>query len=205
MTMIYTIRPGDSLTKIAKLHSATLAELLDLNLHIDNPDLIYAGQPINVPDSGNSGTGATSEGAPGEVEPNWMTIARGELGVVEYPGMEHNPRIVEYHATTTHKASTDEVPWCSSFANWCMIQHGLKGTNSAAARSWLHWGKKIESPKTGCVVIFSSSRGPASGHVGFFERSQGAHILVLGGNQKDAVNYSSYSKTRLLGFRWPKE
>jgi hypothetical protein len=44
-------------------------------------------------------------------------IAKAELGTTEVPGTQNNPRILEYHATTTLKATTDEVPWCSSFVN----------------------------------------------------------------------------------------
>jgi len=58
----------------------------------------------------------------------WMDIAVAELGVHEdsHPG-QHNSRILEYHQTTTLKATTDETPWCSSFVNWVMIQSGRQG------------------------------------------------------------------------------
>ncbi|MGR2462212.1 hypothetical protein ACUX4R_25305, partial [Salmonella enterica] len=46
----------------------------------------------------------------------WMTVARGELGVKEYSGkFNNNPRILEYHKTTSLGASEDEVSWCASF------------------------------------------------------------------------------------------
>jgi len=67
-------------------------------------------------------------------EPEWLVIARGEIGQKEIKGGKHNPRILEYHATTTRKATTDEVSWCSSFVNWCMTQAGYEGTNSAWAK-----------------------------------------------------------------------
>ncbi len=61
----------------------------------------------------------------------WMDIATAELGVHEdsLPG-QHNARIVEYHQTTTLKATDDETPWCSSFVNWVMKQSGRSGTNA---------------------------------------------------------------------------
>ncbi len=50
---------------------------------------------------------------------SWMKIALAELGVHEnsLPGHQ-NQRIIQYHAATSLKAQTDEVPWCSSFVNW---------------------------------------------------------------------------------------
>jgi lysozyme family protein len=55
----------------------------------------------------------------------WMDIAIAELGVHEdsLPG-QHNARIVECHQSTTLKATDDETPWCSSFANWVMVKAG---------------------------------------------------------------------------------
>lgn len=201
MTSIYTIQPGETLSQIADDFGVTLKQLLELNQQIDNPDLIFAGQQINVP-TGSGANGAGAASASGSA-PEWFSAAVGELGEREIPGSDHNPKIVEYHQTTTLKATDDETPWCSSFVNWCIKEAGIAGTNSAAARSWTSWGNKLSQPKKGCIVVFSSSRGPHSGHVGFFERLQNDHIVVLGGNQQNAVNYSSYPKARLLAYRWP--
>jgi uncharacterized protein (TIGR02594 family) len=201
MTDIHIVQVGETMVEIATVHNITLKDLLKLNPHIDNPDLIFAGQQLNVPGNGESRRDLGKDKLDGV--PRWFEIARRELGVSEIAGDEHNPRIIEYHSTTTYRARADEVPWCSSFVNWCVEQSGVAGTDSAAARSWSRWGKSLTQPRRGCIAVFSSSRGPHSGHVGFFERVEGNHVLVLGGNQSDAVNYSSYSKSRLLGYRWP--
>lgn len=202
MTDIHTIQAGETMTTIAATHGIKLNELLAINPHIDDADIIFAGQPINVP-TDDDGIRTTDVVISDADLPTWFNIAQQELGTVEYAGPAHNPRIIEYHATTTLKAPADEVPWCSSFVNWCIKDAGLAGTNSAAARSWLKWGKKLTKPKRGCIVIYSSSRGPASGHVGFFDRIDNNHIITLGGNQQNTVNYSSYPLSRLLGYRWP--
>lgn len=128
-------------------------------------------------------------------------IAKGELGVRETPGAAHTKRIIEYHATTTLKATTDEISWCSSFVNWCVTQAGLRGTNSAAARSWLNWGVQTDEPREGDIVIFQRPPNPQSGHVGFFVERIGDVIKVLGGNQSDQVKISNYPKVNVLGYR----
>lgn len=84
-----------------------------------------------------------------------------------------------------------------------MKEAGIEGSGSAAIRSWLQWGKKLSNSKKGCIVVYSSSRGPSSGHVGFFDRKEHNHIITLGGNQSNAVNFSFYPASRLLGYRWP--
>ena len=137
---------------------------------------------------------------------SWYKKALEELGTTEIVGGEHNERIVEYHATTSLHADTDEVPWCSSFVNWCMEQVGIKGTGSAAARSWLKWGMRIEEPRTGCLVVLKRGDNPRSGHVGFFVESvnHGKHINIVGGNQSNMVKLATYPAEDVLAYVWPK-
>ena len=138
------------------------------------------------------------------MKPVWLEIAEKEIGVIEIEGNKNNPRVIEYHQTTTLKAKEDSVPWCSSFVNWCITQAGIQGTNKANARSWLSWGKSIkEKPEIGCVVVFSRGSNPASGHVAFFLRETEKYVEVLGGNQGDCVCVSKFSKSTLLDYRYP--
>ena len=138
---------------------------------------------------------------------DWMDIARREIGQKEIRGRSHNPRIIQYHKSTSLRASTDEVPWCSSFVNWVVTRAGYKGTNSAAARSWLKWGHRISGPKPGCIVVFWRGKKDGwSGHVGFVTDVDLSRdkIRVLGGNQADMVKESWYSTDKVLGYRWPE-
>jgi hypothetical protein len=79
-------------------------------------------------------------------------------------------------------------------------------SRAAAARSWLAWGRKLDKPTVGCVVVFwRGKRDGWQGHVGFYAgRAKNGDILVLGGNQSDAVSIRPYPMERLLGYRWPK-
>lgn len=135
-----------------------------------------------------------------------MTVAYRETGVKEIMGDEHHMRILEYHQVTDLQAKTDEVPWCSAFICWCMEKCAIPSTRSALARSWLNWGIELEKPKEGCVVVLWRGRkdGP-SGHVGLFVKETEKSVYVLGGNQDNSVRLSSYSKERVLGYRWPSE
>ncbi|MDM8563259.1 TIGR02594 family protein [Candidatus Marithioploca araucensis] len=126
----------------------------------------------------------------------WFDIAIQEKGVKEIRGRVDNPRIVEYHQTTTLRATDDETPWCSAFVNWCMQQADIQGTNSASSRSWRNWGKRLREPRKGCIVCFN-------GHVGFYDSERGRKIMILGGNQSNQVNIIPYSKSRVLTYRWP--
>lgn len=149
--------------------------------------------------------------------PLWFARAYRELcaGVEEIPGRDHNARIVQYHATTTLKATDDETPWCSSLVNWCVEQAGLVGTMSARARSWLEWGTAQDVPELGTIMVLKRGAEPqpgpdvtdAPGHVGFFAgfaAGQGAgSVVLLGGNQGNRVSLREYPVSAILGQRWP--
>ena len=148
--------------------------------------------------------------APVPVNPQgapWMAFAIQEKGQREIAGkFRNNPRILQYHATTTLAASTDETPWCSAFVNWCLLRAGIIGTNSAAAKSWVNWGKVSAAIPGAITVLQDNSLQRGSGyHVGFLVQDTGSHYLLLGGNQHDEVRTSKYPKRswRLVAHRWP--
>jgi uncharacterized protein (TIGR02594 family) len=139
----------------------------------------------------------------------WLAMAEAEkaAGVKEYPGDADNPRIIEYHSTTSYGARDDEVSWCSSFVNWCLSEADIEGTDNAGARSWLHWGMPLKQPIKGCItVLWRKSPNSWEGHVAFYvgdHPQNNSYILLLGGNQGDSVCVAAYEKLRVLGFRWP--
>jgi len=134
----------------------------------------------------------------GDDVPIWMRIAAKELGVRERKNGE-NPRIIEYHSTTSLDATEDEVPWCSSFANWVFFKSQLPRTNSAAAISWLAYGS-VSKPRFGAIAVYSRTGG---NHVAFLLERTAAGDLVLGGNQSDAVTVTMHGINSLKGYRWP--
>lgn len=147
------------------------------------------------PKTAGSGGGAM-------VKPNWITVAEGELGTKEIEGSKHNPRVIEYHATTG-KFKDDETPWCSSFANWVMQQAGQARTGSASALSWAKYGKKLDKPAYGCIVAFD--HGGGKGHVGFVVGMAGGKLQVLGGNQSNMVKVSNFGTSEVAGYRVPAD
>ena len=148
---------------------------------------------------------ATTEPQPpaSPTELPWITIAKKEMGQKEFAGSKHNPRILEYHKTTSLKATEDEVAWCSSFVCWVFTQLKYLTTRSARAKSWLEWGIPLEVPIPGCLVIFTRDGG---GHVGFYDSGYKTGLIkVLGGNQSNTVKLSNYTEKNVIGYRWPKE
>lgn len=106
----------------------------------------------------------------------------------------------------------DEVPWCSAFVNGIAWELRLPRSKSAAARSWLAVGrdvKLVDAVADGDIVILKRGEGQqpdatvfnAPGHVGFYAGLSAGNVLVLGGNQDNAVGVAPFSNDRLLGIR----
>ena len=204
----YMVRSGDSMAKIASHFGLKTAELIAANPQVVDPRLIRPGELIIIPGMTSAKSVDVVTMPPKKGRPSWLVVAEREMatGIDEIPGTGNNPRILEYHLTTTlpgSMASQDETPWCSSFVNWSFVQAGIRGTNSAGARSWLKWGEPIDRPKRGAVTIFSRGSNQALGHVGFYWEQSGDRVLVLGGNQDNQVSIKGYLKKDLLGLRWP--
>jgi uncharacterized protein (TIGR02594 family) len=140
--------------------------------------------------------------------PRHVLIALGELGVAEYPGDEHNPRILEYHAATTlHSAAalTDEAAYCGSFMAWVWGCVGMTPPDKAfRARSWLKAGAVAGEPELGdvCVVkrrkqgsdVRTGSRG--GWHVGQYVNRTRGGIILLSANVGDRVGIDFFSSRR---------
>ena len=133
----------------------------------------------------------------------WLDIAEGELGVVEIPGPRSHQKIVEYHSATSGGKAPDGVPWCSSFVCWLMRQSGIPHPASKSSQAWLKWG--VGAPVTrGAIGVIRNPIRRYRGHVGIVAGyDYRMRIVLLGGNQKDAVSYRAYPFRKFVSFRLP--
>lgn len=135
-------------------------------------------------------------------EPKWLTEARRYIGEREIKGARHNPLIVQMWADIHRRGiDNDETPWCAAFVGAVLEHTGIKSTRFESAGSYRGWGSQLLQPALGCVAVFTRDGG---GHVGFVVgQNQRGDLMVLGGNQSDAVNIRSFSRSRVSGYRWP--
>jgi uncharacterized protein (TIGR02594 family) len=136
-------------------------------------------------------------------EPKWLELARLEIGQRERPGLGSNVRILEYFEATRYQAPRDEVPWCAAFVCWCLESADVRSTRSARAADFTSWGEPGWLVP-GAVVVFGKADPDAggSGHVAFCTGLDGADVLVLGGNQANAVNVARRPLARIVAVRW---
>lgn len=138
-----------------------------------------------------------------EREPEWMRQAVQFIGLSEIAGPKHNETILKWWRDIKRGGiKSDEVPWCAAFVGAMLEQSGVVSTRFESARSYLDWGQKLTHPVYGCVAVFSRDGG---GHVGFVTGlANDGKLLILGGNQSNAVNIRAFGRDRLTGLRWPK-
>jgi uncharacterized protein (TIGR02594 family) len=141
--------------------------------------------------------------APDTRTPPWVGIARSYLGVREVPGPHTDATIARWLSQLGAWWSEDSTPWCGALPAIVMKECGLAYPKAwYRARAWLSWGNACE-PAIGAVAVFERGAG---GHVGFIVgRDHMNRLLVLGGNQGDAVSIAPFTRHRLLECRWPAE
>jgi uncharacterized protein (TIGR02594 family) len=138
------------------------------------------------------------------MEPAWLRIARDDIGTRETRGAMTTPKIAGWLLRLRAWWRDDETPWCGvAVAAWMQAAGLALPKHWYRARAWLDWGVRLAGPALGCVVVFQR---PGGGHVGLVVGIDAQHrLMVLGGNQGDAVNIRPFDQSRVLGYRWPAE
>jgi uncharacterized protein (TIGR02594 family) len=141
-------------------------------------------------------------------DPIWLQHAKQFIGITEIAGPKHNESVLEFWKLVKLSGiKDDETAWCAAFVGAMLEKSGIKSTRSEAARSYLTYGIQCK-PTVGAIAVFDRSTSTKAwlGHVGFVvgEDSSG-NLLILGGNQGNAVNVKAFSRHRLITCVWPLE
>jgi uncharacterized protein (TIGR02594 family) len=141
--------------------------------------------------------------------PLWLQAGMSYIGTKEVPGAKDNKIIIDWAkeegGDIAHEYTHDSIPWCALFANMTLTKAGLKGTETLWALDFAgNWPSvKLLGPAVGAFAPMLRDGG---GHIGIVVgQDQNSNIMLLGGNQSDAVNIKPFARSRLnKGFWWPK-
>lgn len=139
-------------------------------------------------------------------QPRWLDEAWRELGQREIAGSADNPRIMAlYRDAGVDDVAHDEVAWCAAFVGACLKRAGFEATGSLMARSYSDWGEPADTAGAalGAVVVLKRGGDPSLGHVGFLIGETDSSLLLLGGNQANAVSVAAFPRDEMLAIRWP--
>lgn len=140
--------------------------------------------------------------------PPWLTWARGEIGVREIAGPNHQARIVRYWSLgeVPLDVNDDETPWCAAFACAALEQAGIRSPRTPRARGFSSGATLVPcDQRLGAIIVLSSDRGAASGHVGFLTGVGNGRVILLGGNQGNRVCEAPFDASRIVATVWPAQ
>lgn len=138
-----------------------------------------------------------------KVELPWVVEAMKDLGVREIKGSQHNSEVLQmWKDAKLSGIKNDEIPWCAGAMCAWLERAGIRSPRADSARSFVTWGKGLDEPEYGCIVVFTRNGG---GHVGIAvgQDSKG-NLLILGGNQGDMVKVSAFKRDRVSAYRYPE-
>lgn len=153
-------------------------------------------------------------------------VARLFEGTPEVDGPESNPLVLAMlklrvrgighalgrRATLDGWPTDDGTPWCGAAMQWWAYHCRLPiPPDPLRARQWLTVGRSIpwadaEMGNDYAVLSRGDYRpGPgvldAPGHVGLYAGHAGGQVILLGGNQSDAITRETFPTSRVIGLR----
>lgn len=98
------------------------------------------------------------------------------------------------------------TPWCAAFVNAILTEVGLPTTGSNLGSSFTSYGRRVKDPKPGDIVVIRGGRHSRT-HVGIYVgtemRGKRRYVRLLGGNQSNRVQISSYDASKIIAIRRP--
>ena len=184
--LVYVVKSGDNLTKIARKFKTTVGELRKHNQGIVKGDLIFPGQKINIygaagaPSPTLASSPAKPAPKPKAAEPTtpvvsnkgqplalidpvqrqapWMEVALREAK--QWAGA--NERNIEdnYHDLSGSLNANLSTAWCASFVNYCLKDSGCQYERSASSQFPISSRsfERIDKPVYGALVVLKNYR-----------------------------------------------
>ncbi len=131
----------------------------------------------------------------GEVMPPWIREAYKHKGVTETAPMVRDDAFVRMlfqdqglYDSWAIDQTVSAANWCAAFVSYCLRKAGesaLEGFNGIRALEYASYGTRVDRMVYGAIAVVQRSGG---GHVGFVVGKEGDNIIMLGGNQGNAVS-----------------
>lgn len=134
--------------------------------------------------------------------PSWYVAGAKDIGFHE---IGVNQGIDKFIASAKCGALGD--PWCAIWVNAKLEDAGIRGTRSAAARSFeTNTGfVRLSGPALGCIVtMWRGSIASGTGHVFLYDGENASGVRGIGANEDDGIRRSFHQPARIVGYWWPK-
>ena len=146
-------------------------------------------------------TTGTHSVPPIEAMPPWMAELHRRMGLHE---TRNSKSLIEFLMLGKYLGNPAKLPWCGDAIESAMaktLPDEPLPSNPFWAQAWAAFGIKVPAIVGAIGVIRWSA---SSGHVGTVAGVNGSKIILLGGNQSNAIKLSSFDRSKFIGFRWPE-
>lgn len=139
---------------------------------------------------------------PAETMPPWMAEMHRRMGLHE---VRDKARLIDFLKIGRFLGDPASLPWCGDAVESCIakvLPDEPLPANPFWAQGWAIFGINVHAPLVGSVGVIRWSA--SSGHVGFVAGVESDKVVLLGGNQQNAITLASFPRDKFIAFRWPK-
>ncbi|WP_417682382.1 hypothetical protein [Roseibium sp.] len=138
----------------------------------------------------------------------WLAIAEAEIGTAEFLGLESNPQIDKYFASTgfSENLKNETVPWGCVFVGWVLTQSNIEPpANFPLCSSFDNFGTSSPGPEVGALGLLDRKgiEEARTGLVGFVSAFDQNEVTMIVGNVNNSVTKVTYPLNRVKKFIWP--
>jgi uncharacterized protein (TIGR02594 family) len=139
---------------------------------------------------------------PAETMPPWMAEMHRRMGLHE---VRDNAKLIDFLKIGRFLGNPKNLPWCGDAVESCIAKTLTAEplpSNPFFAQAWATFGINVGVPLVGSIGVIKWNA--SSGHVGIVAGIEGDKVVLLGGNQSNTINLSSFARSKFIAFRWPK-
>ncbi|MCL2626859.1 MAG: LysM peptidoglycan-binding domain-containing protein [Cystobacterineae bacterium] len=207
-----TINKGDTLSALARRYGTTVDALAKLN-NIQNPNLIYAGKALKIPDKYETGSNSLSHPVTGEM--SGLASNGSALEVAQRYLGRHANELKLANNDPVGLAMQDWVPGnvnCANFVSGVLVASGQLPSNKANPSVYGLIGNLKADPNWQQVSLANAQPGDVIA----FKSGSGQHVEIVAGRNPDgslkligsnnilkdgtqAVSYGTYKGNEIIG------
>lgn len=133
--------------------------------------------------------------------PPWMAEMNRRAGFHE---VRDNAALTTFLKLGRFLGNPKDLPWCGDAVETCVaktLPDEPLPSNPFFAQAWAKFGRDVGNPIIGSIGVIRWTG--STGHVGIVAGVSGDRVNLLGGNQSNAINVSSFPRSKFIAFRWP--
>lgn len=143
--VMVTVNPGDTLSAIADAHQSTYVRIFDANSNIQDPDIIYAGDSVRIPD-------ANEQLADRPIPADYVAANPLPAAPTAYstPSTYSYQPVAAAAPVTNYSSGTswDKIAACESGGNWAInTGNGYYGGLQFTQQTWAGAGGLAYAPR----------------------------------------------------------